>query len=175
MIIVRNCIKSFLFSIKCAILEATMGKSGNNDIIMLGSEFYERKVTDPNSFAAYTWRKGNIVVKDNYFCDSIIHELGHKFDDTNMIDIGDGYLNFDYSWLNIGIWDKLAIKYAENIETIRIGADISCGYSTSDLLKKHNEFYAEAFQLYFYSPETRAALPEAVRNRIETEINKWAK
>lgn len=112
---------------------------------------------------------GNIFIRHNYFNDSVIHEIGHLFDRVNIFDIR----TLDYGW-NIGVWDKLAEKYAEDIATIRKGADISCGYEASEMRAKHNEFYAEAFQLYFYSEETRAALPEKVRNRIETEIEKYA-
>ena len=52
-------------------------------------------------------------------------------------------------------------------------SEINCGYIPDAMREKHTEFYAEAFQLYFYSPETRAALPKAVREEIERELEMY--
>ena len=123
---------------------------------------------------AYThldYNYGNIFINADCFDEAVIHEFGHLFDKVNAGD----FLTFDYSIDGkFGIWDIYAEKYAEDIATIRMGADISCGYDADSMKEKHYEFYAEAFQLYFYSEETRAALPEKVRNRIETEIRRYA-
>lgn len=138
--------------------------------------FSDGSVNEPKNvnwagLAFNTYNYGNLFLGQSYFDEAVIHEFGHLFDKVNAGD----FLTFDYSMDGkFGIWDRLAEKYAEDIATIRKSVDISCGYNIDSLKEKHNEFYAEAFQLYFYSEETRAALPEKVRNRIETEIERYA-
>lgn len=129
---------------------------------------------------AYMDSGENIIVRSNYFSDVICHELGHLFDMVNTIDVGVGWLTTDYMAISIfghtidvGVWDKLADTYADDIAEIRMSAKIPAGYNAEQMKELHTEFYAEAFQLYFYSPETRAALPKKVRERIEKEINEY--
>ena len=145
-----------------------------NDIIIASRKFsYSEKVQNAAAFADREY--GSIVVKNGYFEDSICHEMGHMFDRTNELDLVGGLvITTDYNNGNFGKWDLLAKKYSDDIATVRKGADISCGYDADAMRKKHNEFYAESFQLYFYSPETRAALPEKVRDTLEKELNKYA-
>lgn len=145
-----------------------------NDIISIAYDCLPES-EQKDSWAAYAeYTYGSVVMKNGYFEDVICHELGHHFDKINEVDLGPFYFTVDYNNGDFGKWDVLAKKYADEIETIRVGADISCGYYAEDMIDMHYEFYAEAFQLYFHSPETRAALPEKVRNTIEGEINKYA-
>ena len=116
---------------------------------------------------------GYIGVYGDNFTETICHELGHLFDKLNVEFIFGNPWSPDYNKFNLGVWDKLTEEYADEIYSIRIGADIGCGYSVEGMYDKHTEFYAEAFQLYFYSPETRAALPEEVRERIEWELEEY--
>lgn len=151
------------------------GETGD-EIITISNSYYESYCTFNDNWAAYADYNGYIVVKDNYFTETICHEFGHLFDDLSMIELGAISLyGGDYDNFGLfGKWDKLAKKYADDIYTIRVGANIGCGYSEKEMLEQHNEFFAEAFQLYFYSEETRAALPVEIRDRIEYEINKYA-
>lgn len=158
------------------ILEAITTKFNKNDIITV-TEGYRSHMSYTGNWAAYAdYEENTIVVKDDYFTDVICHETGHLFDHLNAIDVGkDCYVDFDYTnFVNLGRWDRVAEKYADEIATIRRGADISCGYTSDGMRNDHSEFYAEAFQLYFYSDETRAALPNTVRERLEKEIEKYA-
>jgi len=142
------------------VLEAITSKTGVNDIVTMTETMYD--VSDSNkNWVAYANSVGYIVVKDDYFIETICHEIGHQFDWLNR---GAGITIVN------GTWDKLADKYAEDIYSIRIGADIGCGYYPEEMKEMHTEFYAEAFQLYFHSPETRAALPKEVRDAIEQEL-----
>ena len=168
------------------IFNAILDKGADSiDIVTFAKDCFSNGSDDEPKKANWAGRAfkgdnyGNIFLGQSYFDDVVIHEIGHLFDDVNAItlDLGSSYVfsaSLDYNAYNFSYWDIYAEKYAEDIATIRKSADISCGYEASGMRAKHNEFYAEAFQLYFYSEETRAALPEKVRNRIETEIEKYA-
>ena len=165
------------------VLNAILDKGADNiNIITFSGDCFSDGSTDESkkatwaglAFAGYNY--GNIFLKSYHFKNSVIHEIGHLFDVVKGFHLGPVSLSspVNYNSYDLGHWDRLAKKYAENIETIRKSADISCGYTADAMKEMHNEFYAEAFQLYFYSEETRAALPEKVRGRIETEIEKYA-
>lgn len=154
-----------------SVLTAINNSRRSNDIIIASRDF---SYSDPNFAAFAEYRYGSIVVKEGYFEDSICHEMGHMFDRTNDSLFEQLSSGPDYNAFNFGKWDLLAKKYSDDIATIRKGADISCGYDADKMRDKHSEFYAESFQLYFYSPETRAALPEEVRNTLEKELSKYA-
>lgn len=159
------------------ILDAISDHYPIGDEIIIVSNECRRDIEEENSTtAAYAaFPEGYIVVYNDCFTETICHEFGHLFDDLNMVDLILGLTySPDYNNGNFGKWDKLTEEYAEAIYSIRIGADIGCGYSVEGMYDKHYEFYAEAFQLYFYSPETRAALPEVVRERIEWELEEYA-
>ena len=156
------------------LLSSINNNRGCNDIISIAYDCLPREEKEATwaAYAEYTY--GSIVLKSGLFDQVICHELGHHFDTINNVDLGLTYFTVDYNRGNFGKWDLLAKKYADDIFTIRTGADISCGYEPDEMRDMHYEFYAEAFQLYFYSPETRAALPEKVRKTIEAEIEKYA-
>jgi len=144
------------------VLEATTSKTGVNDIITMTETMYNMSDSNPY-WGAYAWVTGHIVVRDDNFTEVICHELGHVFE-----------YSADNQWHNSEeIWGGLSDKYAEDIYLIRKGADISCGYYPEEMKEMVYEFYAEAFQLYFYSPETRAALPKEVRDAIEQELEMY--
>jgi len=147
------------------ILELPIIKTGTNDIVTVTEDIYNVMNKDKGWAGYNNILNGHIVVREDYFTDVIFHEFGHSFDRLNQ-----DFSN-DYNNNNTGTWDKLTEKYADDIYTIRKGADISAGYKADGMREKHNEFYAEAFQLYFYSPETRAALPKEVRETIEEELS----
>lgn len=147
------------------ILKSLSENANGNDIIIFSSSYSDLM----GNIAAYANSdRGHVVVNEEYYEDSICHEIGHVFD----LNVSFDRLYFDINGV-FGLWDSLANKYAEDVYTIRQGADISCGYSAEAMEDDHREFYAEAFQLYFYSPETRAALPKKIRKTIEYEINRF--
>ena len=157
------------------VMEAITSKYVENDIITVSERCWRSRIDGRfmNAVAYADWFNGCIVVRDNYFTDAIIHETGHLFDRTNQIDIGGGrYLDYDYMPLDLGTWDMVAETYADDIASIRESIDTDAGYAGDTMREYHYEFYAEAFRLYFYSEETRAALPEKVRRLIENEIDK---
>ena len=155
----------------------------SHHIITVGEVYYAENNFD-KQIDGITWagiayshpQEGYIGVKGDYFTEVICHEYGHLFDYYNVKWIGDSdyYITQDYKKSNSGTWDLLTKEYADEIYTIRKGADIGCGYDVEGMLDDHNEFYAEAFQLYFYSEETRAALPKEVREQIEKELKRDA-
>lgn len=147
------------------ILKSLSDNANGNDIIIISPDYCKSM-----GAAAYAnTGRGHIVINEDYYEDTICHEIGHIFDFKVSFDP----FYFDIHPFNIGLWDSLANKYADDVATIRRDADISCGYSAEDMEEQHREFYAEAFQMYFYSPETRAALPEKIRKTIEYEINRF--
>lgn len=164
------------------ILDSITTKMGEIDIITVTHKYYNSMMAKINflepdrKWAAYAdYSNKCIVVKGYNFTEVICHETGHFFDQLNSIDLGLVNISLDYTnFVDLGRWDRLAEKYADDIATIRKGADISCGYNAEDMRDMHYEFYAEAFQLYFYSEETRAALPNAVIEQLENEIEKYA-
>ena len=113
----------------------------------------------------------NIYLNDNYFTDAICHEIGHLVDNSSMI--SQDVMSPIFFENGGKTWDILADEYADDIATIRIGADISCGYAADQMKEMIQEFYAESFQLYFYSEETRSALPKDIRGKIEGEIENY--
>lgn len=147
-------------------------------IVTVGNNYYN--ANNANDFKGWAgvayWEpeKGYIAVKGDYFTEVICHEYGHLFDAYNFTFIGMFMITPDYNNIKLGTWDRLAKKYADDIYTIRKGADIGCGYDVEGMLEYRHEFYAEAFQLYFYSEETRAALPKEVREQIEKELERDA-
>ena len=73
------------------------------------------------------------------------------------------------------VLDTVKEKYADDIYTIRVNNGLIVGYSPDKTREFDCEFYAEAFRMYFYSPETKAALSSAVRVAIEKEIFTYCK
>jgi len=153
------------------VLEAVVSKTGNNEIVTVTENIYNEMNTDKGYVAYACYWRGAVVVRDDYFTDAICHEIGHLFDYVDCENPDDFYESYDYD-NNTGTWDKLAEKYAGDIALIGLCFGIG-GYLPSSMRKMHYEFYAEAFQLYFYSPETRAALPKEVRDAIEQELEMY--
>ena len=168
-------------------LEVINDYYNNHCIVTVGNDYYKK-----NNFEGWAGlaciggpSTGRIAVKGGYFSDVILHEYGHLFDYiTNEHVDEDGNTIYDYEYIYNeegnrergvwGIWDQLAVRWADKIFGSRKDVKIKAGYHWLELMEKPNEFYAEAFQLYFYSEETRAALPDEVRETIEEELERIA-
>lgn len=169
-------------------LDAINDYYDNHYIVNVGNDYYEANGFE--GWAGLAWSgspsAGRIAVMGDYFSDVILHEYGHIFDYIiDQYEDEDGNIVNDYEivynnegkrvykgiW---GVWDQLTVKWADKIFNSRQEAEIKAGYHWLELMGKHKEFYAEVFQLYFYSDETRAALPKEVRETLEEELERIA-
>ena len=162
------------------VLDAIVKRYGENDIITISQGYVDqmRQYEDNDWWAGKAYRyDGRMIIKDSWFTEAICHEMGHLFDWVGNT-VFDGYLQYDYFSIfgrEVGMWQQLAEKYADDIYTIGVNNALKAGYSPDKTREKDWEFYAEAFRMYFYSPETKAALPSAVRAAIEKEIFTYCK
>lgn len=99
----------------------------------------------------------SIFIANGYFDYAICHEIGHGFDHG--------------SW-NTDEWNMLAQEYADDISMIT-DSFVGIGYSANEMKVAVSEFYAESFQCYFYSEETKAALPNKIRVKLDKELEKY--
>ena len=104
---------------------------------------------------------GSFYNSDIWITESLIHEMGHKFDNA--------YNDDDYGYSTgqgYDEWNGYRKKYARTVAGIIPG-----GYSSESLDEDHvHEFYAECIQAYFLAPDELKVLCPNVYDAITIQL-----